>query len=144
MRHLRRLDRSLGEDLLNNLVLVGGAKDSVQVLLARAGKETLRTLAGVENVEAVDDVDERDRAESTEAQSQYANKSAGLGLERSYRSAGRKCQFFILSLESWRADIGPKRLTTTLPLLGSCIGGKRKPRVSPPRDGSEQAGHTTE
>jgi hypothetical protein len=63
MRHLGRLDGSLGEDLLNDCVLVGSAENGVEVLLARAGKETLRTLAGVENVEAVDDVDKRDRAE---------------------------------------------------------------------------------
>ena len=100
MRHLGRLDRSLGEDLLDNLVLVGGAKDCVEVLLARALEKALRPLAGVENVETVDDVDERDRAKRTEARRQYAVRFGGVGSERPYRSAGRKRRVSVFCLFS--------------------------------------------
>lgn len=106
MRHLGRLDRSLGEDLLDNLVLVGGAKDRVEVLLARALEKALRPLAGVENVEAVDDVDERDRAERTEARRQYAVTLAGVGLERPYRSAGRQAASVSFLLFFSRSRVG--------------------------------------
>lgn len=67
MRHFRGLDGTLGEDLLDDVVLVGRAEHVLEVLLARASEDSLRALAGVEHVKAVDDRDERNRAEQHEA-----------------------------------------------------------------------------
>lgn len=116
VRPLGRLDLTLGEDLLDNLVVLGGAKDGVEVLLAGALHDALRALAGVEDVEGVDDVDERDRAaggaecvrEELESLPWRYKKRTGL------QGEARE------SVSSPKERFPQPKLTTAPPLLGSC------------------------